>query len=324
LNQGSRRPESLPHAVFLMGPTASGKTELAAGLIRHFPVEIISVDSAMVYRGMAIGTARPDAGLLRAAPHRLIDFRDPGEPYSAAEFRRDALAEMAAITASGRIPLLVGGTLLYFRALERGLSAMPPADPGVRARLDAEARRIGLDGLHARLRQIDPIAAARIHAHDPQRIQRALEVYDLTGQPLSEFHEQGREAEFPYRLTRLIVAPRDRLLLQARIERRFRDMLAAGLVDEVRALYERGDLSAELPALRAVGYRQVWAFLAGCTSYEDMVKQAIVATRRYAKRQMTWLRGEIDAKWFVAEDPGVAEQLRRYLDSRLKHSKTSM
>ena len=302
-----------------MGPTASGKTELAVGLARHFPVEIISVDSAMVYRGMAIGTARPDADLLRAAPHRLIDFRDPAEPYSAAEFRRDALAEMADITARGRIPLLVGGTLLYFRALEHGLSAMPPADPEVRARLDAEARAIGLDGLHARLREIDPSAAARIHANDPQRIQRALEVYELTGQPLSEFHERGRVAAFPYRLIKLIVAPRDRQLLQARIERRFRNMLAAGLVDEVRALYERGDLNAELPALRAVGYRQVWAFLAGRMGYEDMVNQAIVATRRYAKRQMTWLRGEVNAKWFVAEDSGVAERLRLHLHSRLNH-----
>jgi tRNA dimethylallyltransferase len=324
LNQGSQRPEILPPAVFLMGPTASGKTELAAGLVRHFPMEIISVDSAMVYRGMAIGTARPDAELSRTAPHRLIDFRDPTEPYSAAEFCRDALTEMAEITAGGRIPLLVGGTLLYFRALEYGLSAMPPADPGVRARLDAEARQIGLEGLHARLREIDPASAARIHANDPQRIQRALEVHELTGQSLSELHEQGRVAAFPYRLTKLIVAPEDRRLQQARIEQRFRNMLDAGLVDEVRVLYARGDLDAELPALRAVGYRQVWAYLAGCLSYEDMVNQAIVATRRYAKRQMTWLRGEINGKWFVAEDPGVAERLRLHLHSQLNHIKTSM
>jgi tRNA dimethylallyltransferase len=320
----SADPDILPPAVFLMGPTASGKTELAAGLVSDFPVDIISVDSAMVYRGMAIGTARPDDGLLRVAPHRLIDFRDPSEPYSAADFCRDALAEMAEITARGRIPLLVGGTLLYFRALERGLSAMPPADPEVRARLDAEARQIGLDGLHARLREIDPSAAARIHANDPQRIQRALEVYELTGQPLSEFHERGRVAPFPYRVIKLIVAPQDRRLLQARIERRFWHMLGAGFIDEVRALYERGDLNAELPALRAVGYRQVWAFLDGRMGYEDMINQAIVATRRYAKRQMTWLRGETDGKWFVAESPDVAEQLRLQLHSRLNPCKTSM
>jgi tRNA dimethylallyltransferase len=317
LNQGSRRPESLPHAVFLMGPTASGKTELAAGLIRHFPVEIISVDSAMVYRGMAIGTARPDAAQLRAAPHRLIDFRDPREPYSAAEFRRDALAAMAEISAGGRIPLLVGGTLLYFRALERGLSAMPPADAAVRARLEAEARRIGLEALHARLRLVDPAAAARIHANDPQRIQRALEVYELTGRPLSDFHEQGREEALPYRLIKLIVAPSDRELMRGRIDRRFHDMLAAGFIEEVRALRARGDLSPDLPALRAVGYRQVWAFLDGRLTRSTMVHQAIVATRRYAKRQMTWLRGETDARRFVAEDPGVANQLRRYLHARL-------
>jgi tRNA dimethylallyltransferase len=311
--------DTLPPAVFLMGPTASGKTELAAGLVRHFPLEIISVDSATVYRGMAIGTARPDAALLRAAPHRLLDFRDPGEPYSAAEFRRDALMEMADITARGHIPLLVGGTLLYFRTLEQGLSVLPAADPAVRARLDAEARRIGLEGLHARLQAVDPPSAARIHANDPQRVQRALEVYELTGRPLSEFHRHGRDAALPSRIIKLIVAPRDRALLHARIERRFRDMLAAGLVEEVRALYERGDLNAELPALRAVGYRQIRAFLAGEIDYEAMVNQAIVATRQYARRQMTWLRGEADGKWFVAEDPGVPDQLRRYLESALNH-----
>jgi tRNA dimethylallyltransferase len=311
--------EGLPPVVFLMGPTASGKTELAAGLVRRFPLEIISVDSAMVYRGMAIGTARPDPELLREAPHRLIDFRDPGEPYSAAEFRRDALREMADITARGHIPLLVGGTLLYFRTLEQGLSVLPAADPAVRARLDAEAQRIGLEGLHARLQAIDPLSAMRIHANDPQRIQRALEVYELTGRPLSEFHRRGREAALANRVIKLIVAPRDRELMQARIERRFRDMLAAGFVEEVRTLYQRGDLHAELPALRAVGYRQVWAFLAGEIDYDAMVNQAIVATRQYARRQMTWLRGEADGKWFVAEDPGVADQLRRHLESGLAH-----
>jgi tRNA dimethylallyltransferase len=311
--------DTLPPAVFLMGPTASGKTALAAALVKRLPLEIISVDSAMVYRGMAIGSARPDAELLRAAPHRLIDFRDPAEPYSAAEFRRDALMEIADITASGRIPLLVGGTLLYFRTLEQGLSVLPAADPAVRARLETEARRIGLEGLYARLQAIDPPSAARIHANDPQRIQRALEVYELTGRPLSEFHRRGRGAALPNRVIKLIVAPRDRELLQARIARRFRGMLAAGFVDEVRALYERGDLNTELPALRAVGYRQIWALLAGEIDYEAMVNQAIVATRQYAKRQMTWLRGEAGGKWFVAEDPAVLEQLRLHLQIRLNH-----
>ena len=314
----------LPPAVFLMGPTAAGKTELAAGLVRHFPMDIISVDSALVYRGMAIGTARPDAVLLRAAPHRLIDFRDPGEPYSAAEFRRDALAAMAEITAVGRIPLLVGGTLLYFRALERGLSLMPPADPSVRARIDAEVRRIGPQAMHARLRTIDPAAAARIHANDPQRVQRALEVYELTGRTLSDFHGEGREAPLPYRLIKLIVAASDREVMRKHIERRFHEMLDAGFVEEVRALRARGDLSPDLPALRAVGYRQVWAFLDGRLDWESMVHQAIVATRRYAKRQMTWLRGETGAHWFVAEDPGVADQLRRHLHARLGPVKTTV
>jgi tRNA dimethylallyltransferase len=313
-----------PPAVFLMGPTASGKTELAAGLVRQFPMDIISVDSAMVYRGMAIGTARPAPALLRAAPHRLIDFRDPREPYSAAEFRRDALAAMAEISAAGRIPLLVGGTLLYFRALERGLSAMPPADPAVRARLDAEVGRIGLEALHARLRAVDSAAAARIHANDPQRIQRALEVYELTGRPLSDFHAQGREPELPYRLIKVIVAPSDRDRMRERIERRFHAMLGAGFVEEVRALRARGDLSPDLPALRAVGYRQVWAFLDGRLERAEMVRQAVVATRRYAKRQMTWLRGETGARRFVAEDPGVADQLRQYLCERLGHDKTTV
>jgi tRNA dimethylallyltransferase len=322
--QSSDSTEALPPAVFLMGPTASGKTELAAGLVRQFPMDIISVDSALVYQGMAIGTARPDAALLRMAPHRLIDFRDPGEPYSAAEFRRDALVAMAEITAAGRIPLLVGGTLLYFRALERGLSAMPPADPSVRARLDAEARRIGPQAMHARLRTVDPAAAARIHANDPQRIQRALEVYELTGWPLSAFHEQGREAPLPYRLIKLIVAPSDRELMRERIEQRFQKMLAAGFVEEVRALRARGDLSPDLPALRAVGYRQVWAFLDGRLDRKAMGHQAIVATRRYAKRQMTWLRGETGVHRFVAEDPGVADQLRRCLHAHLGQRKTTM
>jgi tRNA dimethylallyltransferase len=314
------RPEILPPAVFLMGPTASGKTELAAALVKHFPLEIISVDSAMVYRGMAIGTARPDAGLLQAAPHRLIGFRDPAQPYSAAEFRRDALEEMAKISARGHIPLLVGGTLLYFRVLEQGLSAMPPANRAVRVRLNDEARQLGPGGLYARLQAIDPPTAARIHPNDPQRIQRALEVCEVTGRPMSELHRCGRVVVLPYRLIKLIVAPRDRARLRGRIERRFREMLAAGLVDEVRALCERGDLGAELPAMRAVGYRQVRAYLAGEIGHEVMINQAIVATAQYAKRQMTWLRGEPDGKWFAAEEPGIVDQLCRHLEIQLNHA----
>jgi tRNA dimethylallyltransferase len=301
-----------------MGPTASGKTEAAAALSRRFPFEIVSVDSALVYRGMDVGTAKPDAQLLHSVPHHLVGIRDPAEPYSAAEFRDDALAVMAAISARGRIPLLAGGTMLYFRALEHGLSALPPADPQVRRRLEQECRAAGSAGLHARLQRIDPQAAARIHANDPQRIQRALEVHELTGRPLSVLQAEGRQGALPYRPIKLILAYRDRAVLQARIERRFHAMLAAGLVDEVRALLERGDLGAELPAMRAVGYRQVRAYLAGQTSYDEMVNQAIVATRRYAKRQLTWLRRETDARWFAVEDAPVADRVAEYLDRCLK------
>ena len=307
-----------------MGPTASGKTEVAAGLREYFPFEIISVDSALVYRGMDIGTAKPDAGLLARAPHRLLDIRDPAEPYSAAEFREDALREMADITRLGKIPLLVGGTLLYFRALEQGLSDMPQADPDVRARLEREAEEVGWATLHARLAQVDPQAATRIHANDPQRIQRALEVYELTGQPISVFHGSGRSADFPYRAIKLVLAPANRELLQARIEARFRQMLDAGFVDEVRTLCGRGDLDAGLPAMRAVGYRQVRAWLAGETDYGEMIRQAVIATRRYAKRQLTWLRGEADATWFDAENPAVSSEICRFLQARLKQSKISM
>ena len=293
----------LPPAIFLMGPTASGKTTLAVELVKRFPLDIISVDSALVYRGMDIGTARPDAEVLAVAPHRLIDIRDPSESYSAAEFCEDALDAMADITARGRIPLLVGGTFLYFRALEQGLSAMPPADPEIRARLEAEARQDGWESLHARLASIDPEAAARIHATDPQRIQRALEVYEISGQPISRFHERGRSGALPYRLLKLALVPDDRALLHERIESRFQSMLAAGFVDEVRRLYERGDLAPELPAMRAVGYRQIWAYLAGKTGFDEMVEQAIVATRQYAKRQLTWLRTEDDLVSYAAEAP---------------------
>ncbi|MDH3900577.1 MAG: tRNA (adenosine(37)-N6)-dimethylallyltransferase MiaA [Gammaproteobacteria bacterium] len=308
----------LPPAVFLMGPTASGKTGVAAALAKRFPFEIISVDSALVYRGMDIGTAKPDAVLLQAAPHRLIDIRDPADSYSAAEFREAALREMAGITAQGNIPLLVGGTMLYFRALEQGLSALPPANPEVRAALEQELLEAGLESLYQRLQQVDPLAAARIHANDPQRIQRALEVYEVTGQPLSDFHAQGREEPLPYRLIKVILAPEDRVWVQQRIERRFREMLEAGLVDEVKELIKRGDLDADVPAMRAVGYRQVRAFLAGRLSYDEMVNQAIVATRQYAKRQLTWLRREENARWFAAEDVSVAERIGEYLEYCLK------
>ncbi len=290
----------MPPAIFLMGPTASGKTAIAVALVRHLPCEIISVDSAMVYRGMDIGTAKPDAETLAAAPHSLIDICDPREAYSAARFRQDALREMARITAAGRIPLLVGGTMLYFRALERGLSPLPAADARVRARLEAEAARHGWARLHERLRAIDPRAAARIHPNDPQRIQRALEVYEVCGRTLSDLTAAGSAASMPYRLIKIGLLFSDRDELHRRIAVRFDDMLQQGFLEEVEALYRRGDLHPALPAMRAVGYRQMWSHLAGETDYQAARQRAIVATRQLAKRQMTWLRAEQDTIWIDA------------------------
>jgi tRNA dimethylallyltransferase len=299
----------LPPAIFLMGPTASGKTGVAVELVQRQPLEIISVDSALVYRGMDIGTAKPEPSVLEIAPHHLIDIRDPAEPYSAAEFRADALAAMAGITAAGRVPLLVGGTFLYFRALEQGLSEMPAADPEIRSRLEDEARRDGLEALHARLAQVDPVSAERIHVTDPQRILRALEVYRQTGEPLSALHARGRRATLPYRLLKLALLPENRAVLHARIAARFDSMLAAGLIEEVRCLYQRGDLRPELPAMRAVGYRQVWAYLAGEISREELPQRVIAATRQYARRQLTWLRGEANMESWAADVPGVADRV---------------
>lgn len=289
--------QSLPPAILLMGPTASGKTDLAVALVERLPCEIVSVDSALVYRGMDIGTAKPDAALLARAPHRLIDILDPAEAYSAARFRSDALREMAEITAAGRIPLLVGGTGLYFRALRHGLSTLPPADPLVRARLEREAAELGWEALHRRLHQVDPQAAARIHPNDPQRLQRALEVFELTGRPLSA-QQQGGGAPPPYRLVALTLAPAERSLLHARIHDRFHAMLEQGLVAEVEALFRRGDLGPNKPSIRCVGYRQVWSYLAGEIGHAAMVEQGMAATRQLARRQLTWLRGESDAAWF--------------------------
>ena len=301
-------PESAP-VLCIMGPTASGKTGLAVELVRRFPFEIVSVDSALVYRGMDIGTAKPDAETLRAAPHRLIDFLDPSESYSAARFRNDCLQAMEQIRAAGHLPLLVGGTMLYFRALERGLSALPGADPAVRARLDAQWREQGPDAMHARLAEIDPLAAARIHRNDPQRIQRALEVYELSGRPLSaHFAERDPQVQ-PVRLFKLIIAPTDRRVLHERIARRFALMLEQGLIAEVEALYRRGDLHPGLPALRAVGYRQVWQYLMGEFDYAQLRERAVIATRQYAKRQLTWLRAEPDAVWLDSEAENLTDQV---------------
>lgn len=294
--------QPLPKAIFLMGPTGTGKTDLAVAIRQQLPVEIISVDSALVYKNMNIGTAKPDADILKRAPHRLIDFLDPAQTYSAAEFREDALREMAEITAKGRIPLLVGGTMLYFRALEQGLSELPSADPMIRARLIAEATQTSWQALHERLQQIDPEAAARIHPNDPQRLQRALEVYELTGENLTSLQQKLRFEACPYQLLKLALIPENRTWLHNRLEQRFDTMLDLGLIKEVEQLYARPDLNTSLPAIRAVGYRQVWDYLDGKIDYNLMRNRAIVATRQLAKRQMTWLRSDQGLSLYNAEN----------------------
>jgi tRNA dimethylallyltransferase len=281
-----------------MGPTASGKTGLAIALRQRFPLDIISVDSALVYRGMDIGTAKPDRATLSRAPHALIDIRDPAESYSAAEFRADALAEMAHITERGRVPLLVGGTMLYFRALSRGLAELPSASPELRERIEAEAREQGWQVLHERLAALDPEAARRIHPNDPQRIQRALEVIGLSGRRISDLQRRQQRQPLPYRVLRIVVCPQPRSALHQRIEARFRQMLEQGFLDEVRALRARGDLHRDLPSMRCVGYRQAWSHLAGEIGYEEMCRKAVAATRQLAKRQLTWLRQESGALWY--------------------------
>lgn len=290
-------PSDKPPIVCILGPTASGKTDLAVSLVEHFPMDIISVDSAMVYRGMDIGTAKPDAETLKRAPHRLIDFLDPTVPYSAAQFRSDALREMADITAHGRIPLLVGGTMMYFKSLLQGLAEMPAADEQTRAALLAEAKQKGWDKMHVKLAKVDPESAKRIHPNDPQRISRALEIYELTGVPLSAWQAKPTEP-LPYTPLLIALIPSDRAWLHERIERRFHLMVEKGLVEEVHALYERGDLDESMPSVRAVGYRQVWQYLKGDVDQNQMIERGIIATRQLAKRQLTWLRSMPDLHTF--------------------------
>ncbi len=296
-----------------MGPTASGKTDLAVELVRRLPYEIVSVDSALVYRGMDIGTSKPPKEVLEAAPHRLVDICDPQEAYSAARFRIDALREIEDIHAAGRVPLLVGGTMLYFRALQQGLSELPSANKEVRRRIDTEAKRLGWPAMHETLAKVDPDAAARIHPNDPQRIQRALEVYELAGVSMTALLQQKRRSQLPFDPIKLMVAPAQRSLLHERIEIRFQRMLQDGFVDEVAHFYNRGDLSVELPSMRAVGYRQVWEYLDGKTDYDEMTHRAIVATRQLAKRQLTWLRAEQGVTCFEGTASNVLDAVLRML-----------
>jgi tRNA dimethylallyltransferase len=290
-----------PLAVFIMGPTATGKTGLAIALAAELPMDIISVDSAMVYRGLDIGSAKPDAETLAAAPHRLIDICDPAEVYSAGRFREDVLSEMKQIASAGRTPLLVGGTMLYFRTLQQGIAELPDADADIRYRLDQEAKKKGSEHMHQRLSKIDPESAKRIHPNDPQRIQRALEVYEITGKSLTEFWQKQARDSLPYRRVKIALMPTDRVDLRKLIEQRFDAMLDAGLVEEVEKLYQREDLTPELPAIRAVGYRQVWAMLSGEYDFQTMREKAIIATAQLAKRQMTWLRKEPECNFIQPE-----------------------
>ncbi len=280
----------LPKALFLMGPTASGKTDLAIALRERLPVEIISVDSALIYRGMDIGTAKPNAEELAKAPHRLIDILDPVESYSAANFRSDALREMTEITSQGKIPLLVGGTMLYYKALLEGLSPLPQADENIRAEIELEAEQLGWNTLHEKLAQIDPISAARINPNDSQRINRALEVFYISGKTMTELTAEKGES-LPYDILQFAIKPLERAELHERIALRFHKMIEQGFQQEVEVLYNRGDLNPNLPSIRCVGYRQMWAFLDGEYDHAEMIDRGIFATRQLAKRQITWLRG---------------------------------
>lgn len=296
-----------PTALFLMGPTASGKTALAVELHRRFPVEVISVDSALIYRGMDIGTAKPTQEELIETPHRLIDIRDPVEAYSAADFRRDALNEMKQIVSQGKIPLLVGGTMLYFKALLEGLSPLPAADMAIRAKIEQKAAELGWRALHQELQTIDPVSAARIHPNDPQRLSRALEVFYISGKSLTELTQVAGDV-LPYNVHQFAIAPASRELLHQRIEQRFHNMIDAGFEDEVRRLRQRDDLHLDLPSMRCVGYRQMWSYLSNEIDYDEMLYRGICATRQLAKRQMTWLRGWSDVSWL--ESDNLAEALK--------------
>ena len=305
--------EHKPLAIFLMGPTASGKTDLAIQLRQQLPVEVISVDSALIYRGMDIGTAKPSKAELALAPHRLIDICDPAESYSAANFRTDALREMQEISAQGKIPLLVGGTMLYYKALLEGLSPLPSADEKVRSEIEAKAELIGWAGLHQELSKIDPISAQRINPNDSQRINRALEVFYLTGKTLTELTAQKGEA-LPYDILQFAIAPEQREVLHLRIEQRFHKMIELGFQQEVEKLYRRADLNENLPSIRCVGYRQMWEYLRGDYDHDEMVFRGICATRQLAKRQITWLRGWTSPiQWLDSLQP--AQALEKVLTS---------
>ena len=301
-----------------MGPTASGKTDVAIQLCQRFPFDVISVDSALVYRGMDIGTAKPDPDTLRHTPHRLIDIRNPDEGYSAGDFVRDARAEMDSIFTAGRIPLLVGGTMMYFRALTGGIADLPAADEKIRAEIDADAADLGWPALHGRLRDVDPEAAERINPNDSQRIQRALEVFMASGKPLSQWQLQARdEAQNDVRFIKIALQPATRELLHARIEERLNLMLNNGFIEEVKELYQLPGLTAKSPSMRSVGYRQIWQHLDGEITLEEAGTKALFATRQLAKRQITWLRSESDLNSFDPLEVGTVDAISAFLVGRM-------
>ncbi len=312
-----------PLAIFLMGPTASGKTALAFGLAEQLPVEVISVDSALVYRGLDIGSAKPTAEEQARVPHRLLDLRDPSETYNAADFCRDARQAMVEITEQGKVPLLVGGTMMYFRALLDGLNDLPTSDPAIRAQIEQKAAQEGWPAVHQWLQQVDAASAAVIHPNHSQRLCRALEVFLQTGQAMSELQKHNKQAGITesYQIAQLAIAPRERKTLHERIARRFQTMLDAGVLEEVQGLYERGDLNPQLPALRAVGYRQLWNYCAGECSLEEATDKAIAATRQLAKRQLTWLRGwQEPLYWIYTEsEAGISLTNQQIIGQALMH-----
>jgi tRNA dimethylallyltransferase len=311
---------SHPLAIFLMGPTASGKTAAAVELVQKLPVELISVDSALVYRDMDIGTAKPDAATLAVAPHHLIDVIDPTSAYSAAQFRTDALGLMGEITARGKVPVLVGGTMLYFNALQHGMHDLPEADPALRAQLDAEAVQIGWPAMHAKLAQLDLVTAARLKPNDSQRIERALEIVLSSGKPMSQWLAEQKTETLPWRLLKLALLPSERATLHERIALRFDQMIQQGLIDEVVGLRERYALQPDMPSMRCVGYRQTWSYLDGEIDLAELRNTGIYATRQLAKRQMTWLRGMDDIVTFDCLGTALVQQV----ESRVKQALDSL
>ena len=308
--------QNLPPALFLMGPTASGKTALAVELAQLLNGEIISVDSALVFKGMDIGTAKPTLKERGGIPHYLIDILDPSESFSTGQFRNQTLALMADITARGKLPILVGGTMLYFNALTQGLAELPPANSDIRARLEMELERDGKMALHQRLMLIDPESANRIHPNDPQRVQRALEIFALTGKPMSVFFAEN-QTDLPYNIHKFVIAPQDRKILHDIIEKRFYEMLEKGFLNEVEKLFLRGDLNEKMPAIRAVGYREGWSYFQGEYDLNAMTEKAIIATRQLAKRQFTWLRRETDAHSLVTGDKDLSAQVLKKIKTVL-------